>query len=135
MISSLALVVFRHNGQNYAIEAQSVLRQGQVNPRDDAPMTCFSELLPANAQAPGGDELQWLEIASRSTPPWRLALNAAAQLIELPVDNIFPLPELLRSRRTFAALQAIAWHRQELVALLNVDALFQLQQNKHGTLR
>ncbi len=132
MISHLAFVLFRHHGQRYAIEAQYVLRQGQLNPLDAESLTCFSDLLPLTAQPADSGEAQWLEIASRSTPPWRLGLEAPAELIELSVADIFPLPEILYSRRTFAALQAVALYQHELVALLNADVLFQLQQSWHS---
>ncbi len=124
-LSSLPVVMFRHQGHLFAFEAHYVRQQGQSDGSADQSLVCFAELL-----MPGAERIpstgSWLELWAPSVQPWRLGLAAPAELLELSIDGIQPLPLLLQLRSQFSALQALAWHQHELVALLNVAELHKI---------
>lgn len=67
---------------------------------------------------------QWLRLRGR-TADWLLGFTHNVDLIELEPRQIYPLPEHMAQRSTFAPLQALGFHQQRLVALLDVDLLEQ----------
>lgn len=125
MMTHLPVVLFRHQGQRFALEAQYVRGQGQGSDLDDGGLTPFAKLLSPSSQAIV-TAMQWLELSDCSAQSWRLGLEQPAELVELPVEAIHRLPSMLQGRSEFPALQALAWYQNELVALLSVEALFKL---------
>lgn len=129
VITCLPVVLFRHQGQGYAIEASSVKKQGQFDRLDTDVLGNFSELFTAPS-ASAETAVQWLELQSDSGRAWRLGLSAAAELIELPAECIYPLPAILVAQRQLPALQALALFQNELIALLDAAALQQMLEYK-----
>ena len=121
----LPVVLFRHAGQCFAFEAQYVRRQGRGDDLQYLPLIPYADLLSPDLQTASSTE-HWLELGGRSTRRWRLGLPAPAEMIELPADCIYALPALLQTRRQFPAVQALALYRNELIALLSVNALQQI---------
>ncbi len=126
MITCLPVVLFRHQEQYFALEAQYVSRQGQSDGLDDHTLTHFADLLSHNTQTVVTTAVHWLELCDGSMQPWRLGLQASAELVELSIESIYRLPVLLSARCQFSALQALAWYQNELVALLSVAALHEM---------
>lgn len=122
---SLPIVMFHHAGQCFAFEAQYVRRQGRADDVEQLPLIAYSALFAPNQQSSSATA-QWLELRGKSPRRWRLGLQAPAELIELPANCIYALPALLRARRQFPALQALALYDNELIALLDVNALQQI---------
>lgn len=127
LITCLPIVIFHHQGHRFALEAQYISRQGQVVGLEDDAFIRFSDLLMPNEQTVV-TVVQWLELLGQSGHTWRLGLEVPAELVELPIDCIHPLPSLLQARRQFPALQALAWYQGALVALLSVDGLYTMAE-------
>lgn len=121
-LQSLPVVLFRHAGQCFAIEAQYVSRQGLVDDLQDLAVISFAGLL-SPGKPTTEPAIAWLELRSSQARRWRLSLQASAELIELPADCIYALPTSLQVRRQFSAVQALAFYQNELVAILDVRAL------------
>lgn len=128
-ITLLPVVRFRHQGQSYAIEAGAVTKQGQLDGQDVELLghfaDCFSTPL-VNAEG----ARQWLELQDYSGQTWRLGLSTAADLIELPVQCVYPLPAILAALRELPALQALALFQNELIALLDATVLQKMLERK-----
>lgn len=129
-ITCLPVVLFRHQGQGYAIEASAVKKQGQFGHLDTEVLGSFSELFTTPLASAEVAAVQWLELQSNSGQTWRLGLSAAAELIELPVECVYPLPAILASLRELPALHALALFQNELIALLDAAALQQMLERK-----
>lgn len=123
-LTRLPVVMFRHVGQCFALEAQYVSRQGRGDAVEQLPLIAYSALFTPSQQSTSATA-QWLELRGKSTHRWRLGLQTPAELIELPADCIYALPALLHARRQFPALQALALYQNELIVLLDVNALQQ----------
>jgi len=122
---TLPVVMFRHQEQCFAIEAAYVRSQGCALANEgEIDIRPFASLIDRTAK-PYPGATQYLQLAGLSGS-WRLGLERPAELIELPVTNIYALPPLLQARRQFLALQALAWYQDELVSLLDARVLQQL---------
>lgn len=121
-LQSLPVVLFRHAGQCFAIEAQYVSRQGLVDDLQDLAVISFAGLF-SPGKPTTEPAIAWLELRSSQARRWRLSLQASAELIELPADCIYALPTSLQVRRQFSAVQVLAFYQNELVAILDVRAL------------
>lgn len=127
MIKQLTVVLFCHQNQWFAFEASWVKGQGSCSFYDPKAL-----LLPFNQflnQSTAKDKAQqtthWLRLAAQSTDakPWLLGIASEAELIELPAEQIHALPPHLLARRTFPALQAVAWYQQRLVSIIDARVL------------
>lgn len=127
MIKQLPLVMFYQDKHWFALEAAYVVGQGKVVSLDaETRVLNFSQLLNPAAQASLSSLSQhWLGLAG-SQERWLLGISAAAELIEMPVEQIYALPPLLQASRQFKALQAVAWYQQRLVSLLDARVLLNL---------
>jgi len=130
MIKQLTVVLFCHQNQWFAFEASLVKGQGSCSFYDPKAL-----LLPFNQflnQSTAKDKAQqtthWLRLAAQSTDakPWLLGIASEAELIELPAEQIHTLPPHLLARRTFPALQAVAWYQQRLVSIIDARVLLKL---------
>ena len=130
VITYLPVVLFRHQGQCYAIEASAVKKQGQFDRLATEVLGNFSELFTAPLASTESAAVQWLELQGNAGQAWRLGLSAAAELIELPVECIYPLPAILAALREMPALHALALFQNELIALLDAAALQQMLERK-----
>lgn len=127
LITCLPVVLFHHQGHRFAVEAQYISKQGQADDLEDEALISFSDLYPSS-QSPLATSRHWLELFNQAGQVWRLGLQRPAELIELPVSCINPLPALLQARSQLPALQALALYQGAVVALLNVDALQQMAE-------
>jgi len=126
MIKSLPLVIFSHQNQLFALEAGFVTGQGKTAfSATSGLLLSFSQLLIPETGSRLTPPAHWLSLAADSScfKPWLLGIEKEAELIELPAEDIHPLPPLLFARRTFPALQAVAWYQQRLVSLIDVRVL------------
>lgn len=128
-ITLLPVVRFRHQGQSYAIEAGAVTKQGQLHGQDVELLGHFSDCFSAPLVNAEGVR-QWLELQDDSGQTWRLGLSTAAELIELPVQCVYPLPAILVALRELPALQALALFQNELIALLDATVLQKMLERK-----
>lgn len=137
MIKQLPLVIFREQNQLFALEASFVGGQGRTDFLEaNAQVLPFSDFLMPKAHRTANQAAQfqskhWLRLAgSLKTPnnknPWLLGIESDAELIELPANQIHALPALLKARREFVALQAVAWYQQQLVSLIDARVLLTL---------
>ncbi|NLW03677.1 MAG: hypothetical protein GX029_00320 [Pseudomonadaceae bacterium] len=147
MIKYLPLVIFSHQNQLFALEATFVRGQGRVEfLAAGALLLPFAQLLTPKTLVPfcpvGSPSLvsssslacplHWLGLAggqlstASGQQNWLLGIEGEAELVELPVEQIQPLPPLLLARRTFPALQAAAWYQQRLVSLIDARVLLTL---------
>jgi hypothetical protein len=117
--------MFQLQGHSFALEAQYVSRQGQVDGLDHGTLISFADLLRSGSSTA---VVQWLELRGRSAQPWRLGLQVPAELVELQIDCIHPLPLLLEARCQFSAVQALAWYQGRLVTLLNIEQLHKIAE-------
>ncbi|HKM15682.1 MAG TPA: hypothetical protein VJY63_07160 [Marinospirillum sp.] len=127
MIKQLPLVMFHQDKHWFALEAAYVVGQGKAGLLDaETRVLDFSQLLNLAAQASLSSlSHHWLRLAG-SQGRWLLGISAAAELIEMPVEQIHALPPLLQASREFKALQAVAWYQQQLVSLLDARVLLNL---------
>lgn len=125
MMTSVPVVMFRHQGQCFALEAHTVSRQGQFEALDDNKLINFANLITSEPHI-AAPVAHWLELYTQSKQRWRLGLSATAELLELPAECIYPLPVALHMRRHFLALQALAVYQDTLVAILNAEVLYGL---------
>ncbi|MDY0206843.1 MAG: hypothetical protein RBR82_09505 [Pseudomonas sp.] len=123
---TLPVVLFKHQGHYFALEAAYVRSQGSVlAPEDPHSIVAFSALLNQAAYEFSVTE-HYLELVGPSGS-WWLGLEQSADLVELAIADISALPVSLQARRQFPALQALAWYQGQLVSLLDPKALQQLQ--------
>ena len=123
---TLPVVLFKHQGQCFALEAACVCSQGSMLALAEQPsIVDFSALLDQRAPLQSAAE-HYLELAG-PCGSWRLGLEQSADLVELPIADIHSLPPLLQVRRQFSALQALAWYQGQLVSLLDPKALQRLR--------
>lgn len=144
MIKQLPLVIFCQHDQWFALDASFVLGQGQTAYLDtsSAQLLSFDQLLAPNHlmtnHSVTHSPAHWLRLAGslslansvnpllKSQGAWLLGIAAAAELVEMPVEQIHALPPLLQASREFKALQAVAWHQQRLVSLIDARVLLRL---------
>ena len=132
MIKQLPLVMFCQDKHWFALEAAYVVGQGKVAILDaETPVLDFSQLLNPAALNPAAQVFlsspsqHWLGLVG-SQQRWLLGISAAAEWVEMPVEQIYALPPLLQASRQFKALQAVAWYQQRLVNLLDARVLLNL---------
>ena len=147
MIKYLPLVIFSHQNQLFALEATFVRGQGRIEflaagalllpfaqlltPKFPTPQ-CSTPRCSASDIFPQTNLVHWLGLAggqlatASGQKSWVLAIEGDAELVELPVEQIQPLPPLLLARRTFPALQAVAWYQQRLVSVIDARVLLTL---------
>ncbi len=130
MIKQLPLVMFCQGKHWFALEAVYVLGQGKLDfVKAETQVLSFSQLLNSAALNPAAEvsvsSQHWLGLAG-SQERWLLGVGAAAELVEIPVQQIHPLPPLLQASRECRALQAVAWYQQRLVNLLDARVLLEL---------
>lgn len=132
MMKSLPLVIFSQQQQLFALEASFVRSQGSVSFIDTRrELLSFSQLL--NSELLNSELFKqeaypcqhWLRVAG-SQGRWLLGIEGDAELVELPAEQIYPLPPLLQASRQFKALQAVAWYQQRLVSVLDARVLLGL---------
>lgn len=136
MIERLPLVIFSHQEQCFGIEASFVRGQGRTDflahKTQCLPLECFlsSRTTHLKQEQTCVKAAPWLSLAADSfrlsvvsNPAWVLVIQGDAELVELPAEQIHPLPPLLKARLTFPALQAVAWYQQRLVSLLDARVL------------
>ena len=127
MMKSLPLVIFSQQQQLFALEASFVRSQGSVSFIDTRrELLSFSQLLNSELFKQEAYPCQhWLRLAG-SQGRWLLGIEGDAELVELPAEQIYPLPPLLQASRQFKALQAVAWYQQRLVSVLDARVLLGL---------
>lgn len=126
MIKQLSLVLFSQQNQWFAFEASLVKGQGSCSSSDSNTLLLpFSQFLTTNSTHDKANATHWLRLAAQPADikPWLLGITGEAELIELPTEQIYALPPLLHARRTFPALQAVAWYQQRLVSLIDARVL------------
>ncbi|HKM38039.1 MAG TPA: hypothetical protein VJY83_10445 [Thiopseudomonas sp.] len=123
---TLPVVLLKHQGHYFALEAAYVRSQGSVLALDDQrSVVTFSALLDQVTCEHCVTE-HYLELAGAGGS-WRLGLEQSADLVELAIADISALPVSLQARRQFPALQALAWYQGQLVSLLDPKALQRLR--------
>lgn len=131
MTKHLPLVVFRQKNQLFALEAAFVRGQGRSDLLDaTTKLLPFAQLLTPKTRSLTAKSAHWLGLAGSPSigkqGAWLLGIEADAELVELAVNQIHPLPPLLQARREFVALQAVAWYQQQLVSLIDARVLLKL---------
>lgn len=123
MMSSITLVVFQHSGYGFAVEVRYVVAMGtfedvahnqQKNIDLSGLFTATPEIAPTANYA--------LRLRGQQNE-LLLALEQEAQIIELNADSIWPLPPLMQHAKQHPSIQALAWHHNQLLTLLNVQQL------------
>ncbi|MCK9535336.1 MAG: hypothetical protein M0Q98_11685 [Pseudomonas sp.] len=127
---SVPLVLLCHQGRYFAFETVQVRRQTQTAPTEREQACSFAQLLDPCAADAGG-AAQWLELAGAEGHIW-LALDSAADLIQLAAADIYPLPALLHSRRDLLALRALGFYQGALVSVLDARALPRLAREPNA---
>lgn len=120
MISSLAVVIFSHGQNWFGIESSCVRARGLCSRGNrNLPLVAFSALLPPaeGFEAPF-EPREWLQL-SAAEGDWLLGLTGDVDLLELPASCIAILPPLLRERRLFSPIQALALYQGRLITLLD----------------
>ena len=128
--------VFKQQSQWFALEASFVQGQGRTEfLAADALLLPFSQLLTSKLipkPLPINNTKHWLALAGgqlggvSGDKSWLLGIEGEAELVVLPKEQIHPLPPLLLACRTCPALQAVAWHQQRLVSLIDARVLLTL---------
>jgi len=112
MTKKLPVVLFSQQDQWFALEAKFIGGQGSsLLYNTNTLLLPFEQFLTAGVSQKN-NFTHWLRLAAKptATKPWLLGIENEAELIELSAAQIHPLPPLLLARRTFPALQAVAWY-------------------------
>lgn len=120
-ITSLDLVLFQQGEELYAVEACFAQGQGRLGGEEPlSPLLSLAGLLGQEEQAPS----HWLAICTAEQPTWLLGLNMQAELITLPTQFIYTLPDLIYAKRQLKALRAVAWYKDRFISLLDARLLY-----------
>lgn len=116
-MSSLALVIWSADGQQFALEACHI-RTLQPYTTD---MDCqgLHQLIPGLQAEPPVFCLGW-HVAGQTC--W-LATHDEPRHVQLPLDALWPLPAALQQARQHAAIRALGWHQNRPVTVLDAPAL------------
>lgn len=126
----LPVVMFCHQGQYFALEATYVRSQWSARAGDQTKTSVsFASFLDLTPTESYPATVQHLELAGPDGH-WWLGLEQAADLVELSVTDIHPLPPLLSARRQFLALQALACYQGKIVSLLDARVLQRLVNSR-----
>lgn len=123
MMQSIVLVAFQYNGYGFAVEARYVVAMGTLQnlAHEQQKYIDLSGLLATSTKlAPTASYALRLR---RQQDELLLALEQEAQIIELNADSIWPLPPLMQHAKQHPSIQALAWHNNQLLTLLNVQQL------------
>lgn len=116
-----SLVLLQQQDQSWVLPAAEVLAcRLEKNPSS----TCLeSRLVAASSlwpQASGAAHQPWQLLTFKGRQlPWQLSFQGELELIETPLDAIYPLPDLLEQRKTWPAIKALVMHHQDLRVLLD----------------
>lgn len=122
----VALVLFRVGPYRAALEACHVLAM------TDHPTALRTANAHSLLYAEGDHDSQpsrWLTLRdAQTTNPannstWQLGVSGDITLQQLPANTLYPLPELLLSRRFSTALCGLTFDQQQLVLLLDAHKL------------
>jgi len=123
MMQSIVLVAFQYNGYGFAVEARYAVAMGALQSLAHEQQKHI-DLKGLFAITPETTLTANYALRLRcQQDELLLALEQEAQIIELNADSIWPLPPLMQHTKQHPSIQALAWHNNQLITLLNAQQL------------